>query len=99
MVSVGQWRPCGPAVCHLQVEALVMRLAVTDLALGVGVGLRVGSRFAVLASTWLVFVLGIVFLMLLPQTLGFLDERPLIRLVQQPETHICKKYNLISKNI
>lgn len=78
-------------MCHLQVQAFVMRLAVTDLALRLALALRVGSRFAVLASTWLVLVLGIIFLMLLPQTLSFLDKRPLIRLIQQPETHICIK--------
>lgn len=91
MVSIAQWRSRGPTVCHLQVQAFVMRLAVTDLTLRVGVGLRVGSRFAVFASTWLVLVFGVIFLMLLSQTLCFLDKRPLIRLVQQPETHICKK--------
>ena len=64
---------------HLQVEALVVRLA--DISLG-AVALRAGPRLAVLTAARLVLVLGVVLLMLLPQTLRLLDEGTLVTLVQ-----------------
>lgn len=69
---------------HVQVQTLVVRLAVADLALGVAVGLGAGARLAVLAPSGLVLVLRIVLLVLLTQPLGLLDEGPLVIFIQQP---------------
>lgn len=85
VVSISQRRPRPPDVgSHVQVEALVVRLAMADLTLRVAVSFRARAGFAVLAAAWLVLVLRVVLLVLLPQPLRLLDERLLIALIQEP---------------
>lgn len=68
---------------HIQVETLVVGLAVADLTLRMAVSLtsRTGAGLSVLASSWLVFVVGIVLFVLFPQPLCLFNEGPLVTLI------------------
>lgn len=72
--------PGPPTVALIQVEALVVGLAVADLTLRMAVGLASRSRtdLPTLAAPGLVFVVGVILLVLLPQPLGLFDEGSLI---------------------
>ena len=67
-------------------EALVAGLAVGALTLRVAFGLTSGpgAELSVLAAPGLVLVVRVIFLVLLPQPLCFLDEGPLVALVEEP---------------
>lgn len=71
---------------HIQVETLVVGLAVADLTLRVAVGLTsgTGTRLSVLASPGLVFVVGIILFVLFPQPLCLFNEGPLVTLIKKP---------------
>ena len=86
MMKVRQGRPGAPSVMAsvLQVQRLVVGRGVAAFTLPLAVGLGGGPQLAVLAAPGLVLVVWVVLLVLLPQALRLLDERPLVALVQEP---------------